>query len=218
MDIYITDKGSGETLHIPMLPEEIECQTSTRFISFDLMGSGEVKIPKGENLTGFSWSGTLPGLARGRQPYIQDRINPKSVQSMLSEYRSKGALLRLLVTDTPINHDVYLDSYSMKYLGGYGDYSYTISFVVAKGIVINTETSKSSAGTTGSGSSRPSVKAKTYTVKAGDSLWLIAQKQMGKGSLYPKLYDANKTAIDAKNKGTGNPKYTIYPGQVFKIP
>lgn len=34
--------------------------------------------------------------------------------------------------------------------------------------------------------------AKTYTVKAGDTLWGVAQSQMGNGNLWQKIYDTNK--------------------------
>ncbi len=43
--------------------------------------------------------------------------------------------------------------------------------------------------------------AKTYTVKAGDSLWSICQKQLGNGSLYKKVYELNKSMMDKANKG-----------------
>ncbi|MCE4746457.1 LysM peptidoglycan-binding domain-containing protein [Clostridioides difficile] len=58
---------------------------------------------------------------------------------------------------------------------------------------------------------------KTYTVKAGDSLWSICQKQLGNGSLYKKVYELNKTMMDKANKGKKVPKYTIYKGQVLKL-
>ncbi|MCL1866304.1 MAG: LysM peptidoglycan-binding domain-containing protein, partial [Oscillospiraceae bacterium] len=57
----------------------------------------------------------------------------------------------------------------------------------------------------------------TYTVVKGDSMWLIAHKFLGDGSRYKELYNMNKSVIDAGNKGTGNPTYTIYPGQVFRL-
>lgn len=60
--------------------------------------------------------------------------------------------------------------------------------------------------------------AKTHTVVKGDSMWAISQKFYGNGSRYPEIYKANQATIDGRNKGTGNPKYTIYPGQVFTIP
>lgn len=67
---------------------------------------------------------------------------------------------------------------------------------------------------------RPAEKppAQTHTVVKGDSLWAIAQKTMGNGNRYSELYEANKQQIDDRNRGTGNTKYTIYPGQVFTIP
>ncbi|HBG3526763.1 TPA: LysM peptidoglycan-binding domain-containing protein, partial [Clostridioides difficile] len=58
---------------------------------------------------------------------------------------------------------------------------------------------------------------KTYTVKAGDSLWAICQKQLGNGSLYKKVYELNKTMMDKANKGKKLSKYTIYKGQVLRL-
>lgn len=56
----------------------------------------------------------------------------------------------------------------------------------------------------------PTVQTRTYTVKKGDCLWNIAKKYYGKGSEYPKIYNANKDKIKDPNK--------IYPGQVLTIP
>lgn len=50
-----------------------------------------------------------------------------------------------------------------------------------------------------------------YTVKKGDCLWTLAKRFYGKGSLYYKIYEANRAVIG------GNPSL-IYPGQVFTIP
>lgn len=56
----------------------------------------------------------------------------------------------------------------------------------------------------------PTVQTRTYTIKKGDTLWAIAKKYYGKGSEYPKIFNANKDIIKDPNK--------IYPGQVIKIP
>ncbi len=50
----------------------------------------------------------------------------------------------------------------------------------------------------------------TYTVKSGDSLWRIARKCYGKGSLWQLIYQANQSRI-------ANPD-RIRTGQVFTIP
>lgn len=54
---------------------------------------------------------------------------------------------------------------------------------------------------TGSGS------VSTYTVKAGDTLWDIAQSQLGNGSLYKEIMALNGLTSDV-----------IQPGQVLKLP
>jgi len=51
----------------------------------------------------------------------------------------------------------------------------------------------------------------TYTVQPGDTLWGIAQKLLGDGALYTKIYEANKDVIGS------NPDI-IKVGQVFRIP
>jgi nucleoid-associated protein YgaU len=49
-----------------------------------------------------------------------------------------------------------------------------------------------------------------YTVKPGDTLWGIAQKECGDGSVWPKIYNENKWVI-------GNNPNLIHPGQVLHI-
>lgn len=60
--------------------------------------------------------------------------------------------------------------------------------------------------------------SKYHTVKSGDCLWNIAKKYYGDGTKYKKIYDANKTMLDKKNKGKNVDKYTIYVGQKIIIP
>ena len=51
----------------------------------------------------------------------------------------------------------------------------------------------------------------SYTVKAGDSLWKIAQNLMGNGSLYPKIVAANPDKLQDEHT-------VIHPGDVLKVP
>ncbi len=52
--------------------------------------------------------------------------------------------------------------------------------------------------------------AKTYTVKAGDTLSAIAKAQLGDANAYMKIFNANKDQLTDPDK--------IKPGQVLKLP
>ncbi|MGY8870624.1 MAG: peptidoglycan-binding protein LysM [Pseudomonadales bacterium] len=49
-----------------------------------------------------------------------------------------------------------------------------------------------------------------YTIESGDSLWAIAQKYLGNGNDYTKIFEANKEVIKDPD--------LIYPGQKIRIP
>ena len=52
---------------------------------------------------------------------------------------------------------------------------------------------------------------RTYTVKAGDSLWKIAADNLGNGALYPKIIAANPGRLK-------DDKSIIHPGDVLNLP
>ena len=53
----------------------------------------------------------------------------------------------------------------------------------------------------------PTDKERTYTVKSGDSMWSIAERELGDGVRFTEILRLN-----------GLNGYTIYPGQVLKLP
>jgi len=57
----------------------------------------------------------------------------------------------------------------------------------------------------------PPPDVKTYTVVAGDSLWKIAQTQLGNGARYPEIIKANPGKLKDE-------KSVIHPGDVLVIP
>lgn len=220
MDIYITDIKSGTRVALSMLPNSVKLKTSGKFQSYDIINVGEVKIPKGQKLTDISWSNTiLPGVKRKNMSYIkrQHWKAPNEIISTFENWRKNGTRLKLMVTETVINHDVYLDSFSAEAVGGAGDYEYSISFMEAKDMMVYTVNElglqpKSPTNNNVSSGTRPAPpKASTYTVVGGDSLWAIAKKHLGNGNRYMEIYNANKATIGS------NPSL-IRPGQVLTLP
>ena len=189
MDFYLT-APDGSRIHFPVNPERITCNTGNRTITFDVIALGEISLPRGRVPTVFSFEGFFPGEARKDDPMVKSWRSPKELAGLLSLWRNEGIKLRLLVTETPINHDVYFDgdgSFQREWRGGHGDCWYNLRFVEAREMVLLTETEVRPATTmvassSAAGSSRPaSPTPKTYTVKSGDTLWAIAKQTLGDG-------------------------------------
>lgn len=222
--VYITELDTGTRIALPLPPEAVKCKAESKFITYNIINIGEVKLPDGEKLTKFSWSGRLPGESMKHMRIVSsaDWRSPKEIQSIFSIWRSGKKKLRLLITGTTINHDVYLESYSVDN-SKLDTVEYSISFAVAKDIKVYTtkelnideseqqpvQTTNDRAASAEAASETP--QKTTYTVKSGDSLWAIAKKLLGNGARYTEIYELNKSIIGS------NPNL-IYPGQTFTIP
>ncbi|HBG5185331.1 TPA: LysM peptidoglycan-binding domain-containing protein [Clostridioides difficile] len=221
-------------VQLPITPGKLEIKTTNKNKTVDLINDGEVNILKTPGLSEISFEAEF---THNKLPFCRGAF--RDVQFFLSK-------LELLKTDCKpfqfivsrelgnkvlfnTNIKVSLEEYAISEdaengsdtkvaikLKQYRDYS-TKKLVLAP--------PKNETG-------RPSVKiepkrvdsvnatntkTKTYTVKAGDSLWSICQKQLGNGSLYKKVYELNKSMMDKANKGKNLSKYTIYKGQVLKL-
>ena len=64
--------------------------------------------------------------------------------------------------------------------------------------------------TGGGGGTAVATAARTYTVKAGDTLSAIAKEHLGNANAYMKIFEANRDQLTDPDK--------IKPGQVLKIP
>lgn len=213
IDIFITEKDTGSSWQVPWIPEKISFRSATKFASYSILDLGEVKVPNGQELSEFKWESILPGKGSSDSPFIHgDWEDPKNIQSMFSLWRSRGTELKLLITGTPVNHDVFLVDYEMEYSGGYGDYTYAVAFTDSKNIKVKT-ISKASSNNNPSTKpiTRPTAPTpSTHTVKSGDTLWAISLKYLGSGSRYKEIFNANRNILKDPNK--------IKPGQVLKIP
>ena len=63
---------------------------------------------------------------------------------------------------------------------------------------------------TGGGGTATATAARTYTVKAGDTLSRIAKEHLGDANAYMKIFEANRDQLSDPDK--------IKPGQVLKMP
>lgn len=65
----------------------------------------------------------------------------------------------------------------------------------------------------------PKPSYKYHTVVKGDTLWALAGKYYGRNTLWPRIWEANKEMMIARDKrNITMPGHWIYPGQKLKIP
>ena len=211
MDFYLTAPDGGR-IHFPVNPEKIICNTGNRILTFDVISLGDISLPRGRVPTRFTFEGFFPGEARKNSPNVKSWRPPKELAGILSLWRNEGTKLRLLVTETPINHDVYFDgdgSFQHEWRGGHGDCWYSMRFVEARELVIRAEGEEVTVAS--AQQTRPAPPTpKTYTVKSGDTLWAIAKQVLGDGGRWREIYNNNVDVI-------GKDPNLIRPGQVLRI-
>lgn len=221
VDIYVKERSGSREIRVPWLPEQIEYESGgVTFASYDIINRGEVAVPTGSGLATISWQSEFPGKYRDADSMMRGSWqDPKQYHNILEYWKKNGTPLNILVTGYPINLDVYLEEYSAKPTGGFGDMEYTVSFIEDRDITITTTKVPAPKRTTSSGG--------TYTVKSGDTLWGIAKKELGSGAKWTTIYNANKEIIESTakkrwkaagiNRDSQNGHW-IFPGTVLTIP
>ncbi|HBH0463112.1 TPA: LysM peptidoglycan-binding domain-containing protein [Clostridioides difficile] len=221
-------------VQLPITPGKLEIKTTNKNKTVDLINDGEVNILKTPGLSEISFEAEF---THNKLPFYKGAF--KDVQFFLSK-------LELLKTDCKpfqfivsrqlgnkvlfnTNRKVSLEEYNIVEDADNGsDFKVAIKLKQYRDYSTKKLVPAPPKKTNETG--RPSVKIepkrvdsvnapsnKTYTVKSGDSLWSICQKQLGNGSLYKKVCELNKTMLDKANKGKNLSKYTIYKGQVLKL-
>lgn len=220
-DIFLTDLATKKKFQFPSLPQEVKINKSTSYCSYHILDLGEVQFPNGNAPDEVSWEGVFYGPARSDDSFlIRQWVSPSTAHSTLTQWKEKGTPLKLVVAGTPINLDVTIAAYEGNFSGGFGDLTYSISFVKYQDITIKVTKATTTATTTTT--KRATTTSKTHTIKSGDTLWGIAQKYYGSGAKYTTIYNANKDIIEstAKKRGYSSSKngHWIFPGTVLTIP
>jgi LysM repeat protein len=228
-------------MRLPVPPQKLQVKINGNNKTMTLINEGEINVLKMAGLTDISLTVLLPNV---KYPFAHYDGGFKNASYFLDEFQrlktntdDKGKYLpfqfivsRVLPNGTVLfdtNIKVSLEDYKIVDDAKSGfDITVDISLKQHKPygtkiVEVKQPTVEQSKATVNVEQQRPAENPptkSTHTVVKGDCLWNIAQKMLGNGNRYPEIYEANEKQIDARNKGTGNTKYTIYPGQTFIIP
>lgn len=231
MKIVAKAKKGSTKITFPWLPNKISFKSGgMKFATYEIQDFGEVARPAGVGLRTIAWEGRFPGKARIGHPFlIGEWKKPSSYQGILNKWRRDRVLLKLTISETPIDMYCYLDNYEMDYKEGFGDYSYKVSFTEYRPIQVKTKKKKKKAGTGGSKNKLKAVVIRrtvpntlTYQIPKGEDLFQIAKKCLGDGGRWKEIYQLNKAAIEkaAKQHGKSSSKNgtLLYAGTRLKLP
>ena len=203
MDIYLTEKATGYSLALSMLPEKVRVTSQALFQSYNIMSIGAVEIPSGEELQSIAWDGMLPKASLLNMNYVKawHWLPPEQIIAVFEDWRKNGTVIRLMITETPVNQDVMIQRFEVSHDKlNYVDYS--IDFIQNKELKIYTvselnavrASSKKNARVASNNTMQKEKKIQ-YIVRGTETLWDIAQRYLGDGAKYEKIYKDNKKAI-----------------------
>lgn len=213
---------------LPVAPSRLEIKIKNQNKTINLINEGEVNLIKKPGLTEIEFEALLPQIKYPFAAYVdgfkpasyylekieQLKVNKKPFQFIVSRTSPSGKLL----FDT--NMKVTLEEYSIIEDADEGlDVKVVITLKQYRDLstkIINIKTSLLSATSSTNSAKKVTVTKKrpvtrevpkTYTVKKGDTLWLIAKKYLGDGAKYKEI---------AKLNNIKNPNL-IRPGQVLRL-
>lgn len=213
-----------DKLLLPVTPGKIETKISNKNKTLDLINDGEINILKNAGLTEISFEALLPNV---KYPFAiyKDTFQPTSyylenIEKLKTEQKPFQFIVSRKKPNEKILYDtnikVSLEDYTIREeakegfdagvtikLKQYKEYSTkTVKIEIKQERKVATQTQSRPADTAPS--------TQSYTVVRGDCLWNIAKRYYGNGSLYTRIFDANRDKIKNPN--------LIYPGQVLVIP
>jgi len=221
-DFYI------DSMLLPVTPSKLSISIDNKNRTLVLINEGEINVLKKAGLTDISFTALLP---QTRYPFAvyksgfqkadvfldkleQLKTSQKPFQFIVSRAFPNGKLMfdtnikvsledYKIIEDTKNGFDVNVEV-KLKQYRDYETKTVNVTIKQEKPVatVQNTRPAESSPA--------PKTQPKTYTVKKGDTLWGIAKKYYGNGSLYPKVFEANKGILKNPN--------IIQIGQVLTLP
>ena len=227
MDIRLIPVEKGSKFTFPSLPEKVQGKYAAKYQSFDIISLGTVKVPKGTNVSEFSWDGVFFGPSKKNEAIVKKNAwkNPNECVKILNDFMMNETVLTLIVTETWINVDVTISSFQPRPVGAYGNVEYSITFVQKKPLKIYSTNELKIASfvrTTRPRTTTTTPSGSAYTIVSGDTLCRIAANKMGSASKWTQLYDANKDTIEAAARSHGKSSsdhgHWIWPGTTLTIP
>nr|DAT28986.1 MAG TPA: tail assembly protein [Caudoviricetes sp.] len=210
-------KYKNRIIQLPVNPENIEINNDSSNEEIETVSIGKVNNIGLEGLRSLSIKSFFPKKYNG-ELYINTSGQFEDSDFYIEFFeniKKEREPFRLIITELNINFLVAIESFNITYAYGTDDVDYELNLKEFKNTIIKTLNSNLNNNSFNLNSNRLVERniPKTYIVKKGDSLWLIARMFLGDGNRWREIYLYNNN----RNIIGGNPNL-IFPGQVLSIP
>lgn len=209
MEFWLSDNNNAARLQLPVNPAEFTISKGNQNQTVNINAVGEINIIGKPGLASISLASFFPAHNYYFCQY-QGFPSPYDCVQLIDSWKQSGKPIRLMITDADINMAMVIETFEYGEKAGSRDVNFALALKEFRFLEIAALTPAVPAGPPGRvAAARPANQEmpREYTVKPGDSLWMIAKRLTGNGSNY--------TAIAQKN-GIKNPDL-IYPGQKLVI-
>ena len=212
-------KTKDKAVRLPVIPSEFERVIDAGYDTNAIIGLGDVAVLTSNGLAQLSLSSFFPNNEYSFNEY-SNVPKPYDMVRYFKEWKNKGTVVRVILTGTDINQEMYITNFAYGERDGTGDVYYTMDLLEYRPIIVPTITENNSNNT--QNTNRPtdtnnknnaSNKQKTHKVAKGDCLYDIAKKYYGNGNSYPKIKEANKSKYPSLAKSN-----VIYTNMELIIP
>lgn len=232
-DFYFKD--GSDVLTFPITPSELSIKVGSNNKVVTLINEGDVNILKSPALIEVEFDARFP---MRKYPYSREVSDFETYFDKIKDLKENRKSFRFIVARTTLkdkkswdtNLLVALEDFELQESADEGD-DVIITFKLkqykeygVKKLDASKYGVKKPKFNSNIGSSRTTNAplGGAYTVKSGDCLWNIAKQYYGDGSQWTKIYNANKSSIEANAKSHGKSSssngHWIYPGATLTIP
>lgn len=205
---------------LPTAPETISISEEGSFGTYTILDKGDVKKPSGISPEEITISGLLFSKSYTDHPLMQKYKNPKTVIADWQKYKDKKKRVKVSWSGLPIKLNSYFYVAALATTLDGVQIKYDLKLVHARELSLKAKkrhkkgknkkhNGKGKSGKSANARTNGAITGSKYRVKAGDSLWAISQRCLGK------IHGGWQAIAKLNNI---KPPYMIHPGQVLKIP
>lgn len=125
MDIFLSIHSRQEVIRLPVLPKEFKIKSPYDNTNWDTVTIGKIKLIGQRGLQAVTISSFFPAhdypFVRGERPY-----SAWDYVATIERWRDQRIPVRLIITDTPINVPMAIDSFEYGPQDRTGDVYYTL--------------------------------------------------------------------------------------------